>query len=81
MWKKIFFRQVSFSALLLSLATGFGCAEDIRSNKNKAILDNPEIKKVLSKYLDREVADKSFGKKPKQYAFCAYKVLGVEQRE
>jgi hypothetical protein len=81
MWGKSFIRyQVNLSALLLALTTMLGCVEDVRSEKNRAILEHPEIEEIIRKYLDWEVADKSFGGKPKQYAFCAYKVLGVEQK-
>lgn len=81
MWIKLFSRKVELLILLLSLTVIYGCSEDIGSKKSRAIIENPELKKVISKYLNKEVADKSFGEKPKEYATCAYKVLGVEQKE
>jgi hypothetical protein len=56
----------------------------IMSNCSKASKYSSEIDvskdskflEMVEKYLNREVADKRFGSKPKKYAACAYELLG-----
>lgn len=53
MWIKLFSRKVELLILLLSLTVIYGCSEDIGSKKSRAIIENPELKKVISKYLNK----------------------------
>jgi hypothetical protein len=56
------------------------CSADFGNASKLDLARNPKLMKVVEAYMNREIADKGFGAMPKEYAACAYEVLGRDMK-
>jgi hypothetical protein len=71
-----FFRQIV--TLTITTIISSNCSANFGNASKLDLTKDSELIKVVEAYMNREIADKGFGAMPKEYAACAYEVLGSD---
>jgi hypothetical protein len=71
------FRSLNkITIFIVSVLIMSNCSSTSGYSSSVDISKDSKLTETIQRYLNREVADKRFGPKPKKYAACAYELLG-----